>query len=229
MKRIFALVLTIILALTLLAGCAKPDPAPEDPTDNPGTVTDPGQDETGQGDPSGGPIRGAWDGDTYTNEFSGIRFTLPAGWEAMTDEEIAELMSISTEAMGESDADISEYLEQTSSFYDAFVMNPQTNSNIIFGFENLSVLGGALINEETYLDLAQNHIGSGMPYDYTIGETYSDYTIGGRNYKCMDVTFGDLPMSQHYLVSKVGSTACLIIVTVAGGDTLDGILSGFDA
>jgi len=39
------------------------------------------------------PTRGFWDGDTFISEYFGLRFNLPEGWTAMTESELAALLS----------------------------------------------------------------------------------------------------------------------------------------
>ncbi|MCL2377382.1 MAG: hypothetical protein FWC76_08335 [Defluviitaleaceae bacterium] len=38
------------------------------------------------------PIRGFWDGDTFTSEYFGLRFNLPESWTVMTESELAALL-----------------------------------------------------------------------------------------------------------------------------------------
>lgn len=70
MKKVFALLLALCLALSL-AACA----APIDP-------------ET---------LAGKVDGRSYTNQFFNLRCSLPAGWSFRSEEEIAELLEIPAE------------------------------------------------------------------------------------------------------------------------------------
>ena len=41
---------------------------------------------TSEPPPAGMPARGTWDGNVYTNEYLGLRFVMPAGWVAATDD-----------------------------------------------------------------------------------------------------------------------------------------------
>jgi hypothetical protein len=70
MKRILITIISILLALSLLAGCA-----------------------------SAGITRGTIEGNVYTNEPAELTFTAPDGWKYATDEEIAKMLRAGAESI----------------------------------------------------------------------------------------------------------------------------------
>ncbi len=72
MKKVFALLLSAVLAVSL-SGCGKKEV---------NYAKEPEVIET---------ERGAWDGNTYKGGFTDISFALPDGWEILTDDEIKEV------------------------------------------------------------------------------------------------------------------------------------------
>jgi len=73
--------------------------------------------------------RGAWQGGVYTNESLGLTFTLPQGWDAASEAELAELAEITRDLLGESFADAWEN-ETLESFTEMQAVNPNTGTNV---------------------------------------------------------------------------------------------------
>ncbi|MCL1924584.1 MAG: hypothetical protein FWF50_03265 [Defluviitaleaceae bacterium] len=88
--------------------------------------------------PSAWPQRGTWAGSIYTNEYLGIKFTMPENWESWSDEEIASNIGTGIEFIEgiESVEEIMRTAEITS-FMELMAMNPETAANISIAFQVL--------------------------------------------------------------------------------------------
>lgn len=84
-----------------------------------------------------GLTRGTVEGNVYTSEFAGIKFTAPEGWTFAKDDYILSMMNISLDTLGD-DLAVNKALLDQAVIYDAFCMNQTTGANIIFEYENLA-------------------------------------------------------------------------------------------
>lgn len=84
-----------------------------------------------------GLTRGKVEGNVYTSEFAGIKFTAPEGWTFAKDDYILSMMNISFDTIGD-DIAINKALLDQAVIYDALCMDQKTGANIIFEYENLA-------------------------------------------------------------------------------------------
>ncbi len=97
--------------------------------------------------------RGTIEGNVYTSEFTGLKFTKPDRWRFLTDEEISEYMGISLESF---DAN---YFEKAAIDYstviDMAVVDNGVGVSAMVTYENLSLTIGKSVSEEGYLTLSE--------------------------------------------------------------------------
>lgn len=79
--------------------------------------------------------RGTVDGDVYMSDYSGVKFTLPSGWEFMSEEDVLATMNIGFDVTGS--ALTAELLDQVV-IYDSVANNSLTGESIMFMYENIS-------------------------------------------------------------------------------------------
>jgi hypothetical protein len=171
-------------------------------------------------------VRGSWNDDVYTNEFADIRFTLPEGWLAATDEEIANLMGLAAETLEDEDKWAVEAAKLTT-VYDMMAQDPATGNNIIVMFENLSmVIGGTSMSEEDYLKSAKEQVASMSLMDYTFNEPYHT-EIGGVQYLTSRADSADIGLSQYYLMHKQDKYMVALIVTIFDETDAEDIIGQF--
>ncbi len=170
--------------------------------------------------------RGTWNEDVYSSEMSELQFTLPEGWVAATDEEIANLMGIAADSFDDKQKWALEAAKLTT-VYDMMAQDPVTGNNVIVMFENLSmVIGGAKMSEEDYLEILKKQIENLDTMEYTFSEPY-DTTIGGVDYLTVRADEATVGMSQYYMMHKQDKYMVVVVVTDADG-SVDKVMSLFE-
>jgi hypothetical protein len=170
--------------------------------------------------------RGTWNGKVYTNAFADIKFTLPEGWVAATDEEIASLMGQAADIFTDKEKWYIESAKLTT-IYDMMVQDPATMNNVSVMFENLSLSpGGLKITEADYLEIVTTQLASLETMKYTFDKPYKT-TINGVVYDTVRATEENINITQYYLVHKQDNYMVALIITTAGDTKIDDILTSF--
>jgi len=171
-KKISVLLLAIVMLFAMLTACdsnttpdndrdagrdsdadvtqESPTPEVEDPNlsatqeNTPTPHTDDDDDDGADADVGDVelPRRGAWSEKVYTNQYMGIKITIPDDWEVADDYDIAAMMGIETSVVSGIDDDgIPNSVFDTvtaSTFHDAMTSNPNTGASIQVIFERLT-------------------------------------------------------------------------------------------
>jgi hypothetical protein len=169
--------------------------------------------------------RGVWDANVYTNAFAKLMFTLPEGWAAATDEQIAALMGQAADILTDKQKWLAESAKLTT-IYDMMAQDPVTASSVAVMFENLSVSGGTKLTEEEYLDLVTQQMAALETMNYTFEEPY-ETTIGGAAYKTVQAYEETNKVTQFYMVRKQDQYMVILLITIAGDTKIDDILAYF--
>ena len=167
--------------------------------------------------------RGSWDGNVFTSEFAGLKFTMPHNWLAGSDEEIAALMGISLDFLSDLGMRFSERMIELTTIYDMMAQNPFNGDSVALMFENLAAhIGGGQITETLYLEILRGQLNSlGMGYTFSeITET----VIAGKTFKTLEAALYDFGFSQFYHARRIGNFMSIIVITIDFGND-DMILS----
>ncbi|MCL2575143.1 MAG: hypothetical protein FWE33_01800 [Defluviitaleaceae bacterium] len=137
--RNFLVATALVAGVMVFAGCNDRS----NDNDNENNVTTPNvEDVTTIGSssdyvddsPVAGVSRGVWNGDVYTNAYLDMSFTLPEGWNVLSDAEVAALLGLGLDFFEfnlPGDADL---------FTDIYVQDPNTGNNVQIIFERLHPL-----------------------------------------------------------------------------------------
>lgn len=236
-KRTTALIFVLGLFLTLLSACnAAPQQSPS-PEPSAAESSAPVE-ETASPEPSEeispspeatetGIARGTWTDGVYTHDYAQLTFTLPEGWIAATDEDIASLMGQSVEILGDKQQWMIESAKLTT-IYDMMAQDPATGNNALVMFENLSLSPGGLdISEEDYLEIAEGQMSQMESMDYTFSEPYNA-TVNGVKYLIVRADEANNNFSQYYLMHKQDKYMVGIIISIFDGTDIDDILPLFE-
>ena len=202
MKRIIALLL-VIVSFASLTGCIF--------------------DITG----SANLTKGTVDGNVYTNENLGLKFTKPASWKYYTDEEIAESMDIAVESFLEDN--FSKALENNPAIIDMMAVDSATGTNINLSYENLRKSFSSNISIEKYIEALKNQTDNLSGMTVTFPDEYDKANLGGTEFvKCVCSTKAyNTTMTQVYYLHKISGYMVSIIVTIPSGYTVKEIENMF--
>lgn len=156
---------------------------------------------------------------TYVSNFSGMKFTLPEGWEFYDREELLRMSGL--DENGDEDAIKKEILKKTT-VYDMYAVDSLTGMNIIVLYENIKVEGmdPETFDEEDYAAALDSNFEKQTTVRYTkSGE--ERVMVGGYEFLALDYTAYyadyDFSIGQRYYLRKIGDFIMGIIVTEGSG------------
>lgn len=212
-KKSFAVLIALALLVSVLSGCAFGGSA-----------------ESEAQEPAEEDIKGEWKDDVYTNRYLNLKFTLPEGWTASSDEEMLELMNLGSELM-ENKAGLTSELLKVKVVYNMMAADSTTGSNIIVSMENLALtIGGTGIDEEAYAEAVASQLQAVDNFDYTIGER-SQVEIAGGTFLKAPVTMNadGVTLEQAYYLRRIGEYMAILMVTDTDNTGVDTLVSYFSA
>lgn len=239
MKKVLICSLAVILLLTFLSGCF-PDlnrednagsPAPSAESNTPETsasVSPTGSDNAGETTPSGqaGMERGVWNGKTYESAFFDIKFTMPEGWSASTDAEIAELIGTVSEILTDEQTWMLEAAKRTT-IYDMYAKDPQTGSSVLVLYEKLAPASdGTEATEEELLDQVKQQLSSVEGKKYTFEDT-TNTEINGKTYLSVKCYEENSDITHFYYIRRQSEYMVGIVLSLFDDTSADTILAQF--
>lgn len=152
-KHIYALLtLTILLAL-LLTGCGQDAAAGTEPSAEAGE-TAPASSQQGEG------RFGVLSGNTYSNSFFGIGWTLDDSWTYYNQTQLLELSGIAADSV--QDEELEELLEESSTVFDMYAYKNDGTASINVVIERIDAAQSMLYTESAYVDLSAEQLQESM-------------------------------------------------------------------
>lgn len=183
--KLFAVLAALVLAATL-AGCAPAKPV----------------------------STGAFDGNTYTNDYFNLTFNAPDGWTIATKDEIAKVFNAAIDQVGATDKDTADKLKlsQQKVLYLALVLkNPladteHSNPNINVIAENMGLNAISVSSSADYAKASLDMMKTASP-DAVFGDVNS-IKLNGADFATIDSTTaladGSNMMQRAYFTVKNG-------------------------
>ena len=158
---------------------------------------------------------GEWNGNAYTNEFLGLKFNLPQGWTALSDEEIAEMMNIGTELLNDDQKALAQMAELTGVYY-MVAKNPNTGNNVtIYSEKQLTE-----VSAESYIDALKTQLSAVQSINYEVTESSKEKVSGIEcNTLTLNASMSGVEMIQKYYIYKIDKYMIGIIATSTNGET----------
>lgn len=132
---------------------------------------------------------GTWEGLTFTSDLAGLALTLPdESWTIATDEDLAEVMNLGQEAVGDDLSDLEKAMANLTNIQDMMAQNPQTGESILLMFENLAIIPGASdYTAEAFAEELAQGLEETDALPYVVGEIGTQ-TLGGNEYVVVPAT-----------------------------------------
>lgn len=224
MKKTMTLLLCFILLLTAV-GCGGQDNKDET-TDYPV------------------PTRGSWSGESYTNEYAGLKLTLAEGWEAIADASLASMMRLAEGEFAEQGQPYTEAMQQIQLVTEMICVDGETGASLTLSMENLSLVeNGLALSADYYFEIKKQQIedtaavladpiqdtdgddaadtdagGGDYVPDYTFSEVH-EQTVSGKTYKMMSITDNTAGTVQYLYARRHENYMIEItVITTTEGD-----------
>ncbi len=152
--------------------------------------------------------RGVVTDGVYRNASMGIAIEPGDGWTFLSDDEMATLYGISTDAFLNEDA--AESFESFNIVYDMYCQNDE-GSSINVNFEKANLLGGLILGEKDYLELSSSNLESQIDTSSItlLRNELGEIEINGATVPCLYVTiqYNDYGFSiyEAIVAKKTGS------------------------
>ncbi len=164
---------------------------------------------------SGGFVRGEVEDGVYTNDFTGLTFEIPDGWDVLSDAEIKATMNVGLDAGG-SDLDADSLMNTTT--YDLVARDNIGGESVMIIVEDLSKYPGNF-SPEDYMKAAK------ISTEYTLPDIDIDWNLDGEKDTLCGIEFDvfsmeaeieayGVSMSQEYHIAE--KDEYMIIVTYSG-------------
>ena len=220
MKRAIKIALIILISITILfvlTGCGKEEKISTNTTIIEDKEIEKTETETEIS-------IGEWKGNTYENDFLGIKFNLPQGWKNLTSEEITEMMNLGEELLNDDQKLAAEIAKLTSVYY-MVANNPNTGDSVTILSEKLMTD----VTEENYLNQLKNQLTSVESMEYEIVES-SEENVAGKSYKTLSVNanLSGVIVPQKYYIYKLDNyMVCIIVTSISGESNINTIMKSF--
>ena len=160
---------------------------------------------------------GTWEGNTYTNEFLGVNYSMPEDWTRISDEDIKLLMDEATDLM--------EYSETEKKLVDLKVVyylsaKSETGANVILGSEK--VIGD--VSDVKYAKNIKKQLEEQKNLNYVLSSVKLE-TIDEREFVTLEATLDNI--KQKYLIYKIDKHIIYLCITGFSSEEIDEIVSNF--
>ena len=209
-----------------VADAIAKDEEEADTTETPAPTEEPADDAPAEEEEEDSFQRGVIDGDTYRNEFFGITFTLPEDHQFATDEELAQVASV-TQDMLENEA-VLEALDSGRVIYDMYEYGYDgQNTNI--AIEKVNAMAGALISEDKYREVCLSKIdeqlaGTGMEL---VEHAETTQMVGSTEHPAvtLTLTYEDRTIYEKLVFIKGGSYFALVTSAAPTAEDADALMA----
>lgn len=162
----------------------------------------------------------------YSNEFFGLNMDVPEDWTVLSQEELIELMGMSSDMIAETNPDMAdaydlENMDMLQLF--GFFKYPMdelriVNPNILGTAEKVGILSG-VSNGKEYLEFTSEQLLS-MGFGYEISEDIEEVEVFGKTLSKMQaiLDMGDEALIQDFYCTVENGYALVIIATYSESD-----------
>jgi|GEM_PF-6784709 len=157
---------------------------------------------------------GTWEGDTFTNTWSDLKFTLPEGYACLSAAEMSETFAAGQEIMvNEGVTSDAQYnFASMKTLYDCLVTTSDGASNLIICYENLLLGSQKTLTAEGYYNILKGQLETVSEMGYTFA-TPTEATVAGQTYFVGHVTGLEGALFQDFYIRKHDNAMVVLIVS----------------
>src|SRR5699024_7257140 len=150
-------------------------------------------------------------------DLAGLALTLPdESWTIATDEDLAEVMNLGQEAVGDDLSDLEKAMANLTNIQERMARNRQTAGGILLRFGTLAIIRGASdYTAEAFAEELAQGLEETDALPYIVGEIGTQ-TLGGNEYVVVPATLDGYELCQHYLIRREGNFMVELILTGVG-------------
>lgn len=167
---------------------------------------------------------GEWNNNIYSNDFLGLKFSLPKGWSYSSEKEIADMMNLGKDLLND-DQKLAAEVSKLNSAYYLVANNPNTGDNVTILSEKPIVD----ITTDYYINQLKTQLLAVQSISYEIEGT-SKENVAGKEYDVLTVTgtMSGIEVSQKYYIYKVDNyIVCIIATSNRGEAEINNIMKSF--
>lgn len=244
MKKIIALLLSLILVLGLLSGCVTKKVKVVDENDKKTSSRKDTDDETEKEEEEEeettptkkeeeeqvtppvqtGYVRGISSTTGWKSEYLGLQFKAPSSMIMSTEEEMKELMKLGAEATGIDLSDPAVNYALLNVVYEMMAMD--TSGNSVMVIAEKPALSNITI--EQYMEAVTSQLENMQDLNYSVSDVDKvDLWNKDFHFFAAARSVNGITMTQYYLCTKVDDRIISIIITDVTGDGFDKIYDAF--
>ena len=224
-KKLIALLAAAVMTVSF-AGCgdkkedttattteATTEATDTEATDTEATGSEPVEGSTEVDIPELTAERGTIENGVFTNNAFKISFPIADDYTVLTDEQIAESMSLGAEMVAENGTISAEAYEEATngSIYDLMFTFADGQSNVSVTYINMAAMGASGYTAEAYADALKTQLETMTSPVYTVEEPTNE-TYGGQEYVCISAATNQ-GASQKALLRTAGDYMIMITIT----------------
>lgn len=204
MKKLFSLLLAALMLFGITA-CGTSDPQ---------ETTEPA-----------GPILGITEGNTYTNAFFGMGCTMDESWIVANEEQLAQIMGVTTDALTEAN------LDSSGTAYSFYAASSDGLSSVNIVMENLGLVYGTILDAKTYAETSAQQLPAAMESLGLSNVTteVTTVTFAGQEHTAIKLSaaMSGINFYETLVCIKQGSYMAVITAASYYENTTDDILANF--
>ena len=242
MKKLFCVILSLAMLLTLAACGPQEKPNDTTPPKTTGTQTEPPKTEPPKTEPpeteppetnppEADITAGVFADGVYTNEFLGLQCALEDNWYVFSSSELAQLVGVIADNV--TDEDWAEILRNSGTAYVLYAQNLTDGSTINIVLEKLNAIQGILITPEQYAQASVDQLPAALEASGATNVTAQagSASFAGEPHTSIAVRcdIGGIALYETMIVRKAGSYMACITVGAQNEERVEELLALFSS
>ncbi len=175
---------------------------------------------------------GTVEGNTYVNDYFGVKLNLLDGYTFVDDEELAQITGMTADVLSDNKA-AAKAIEDGSATIVAYAADSTGLCNVNVTAQSNASLANAILDEEAVLVASVDQAKSALEAQGISNITYEivDRTVAGENHKVLKMhgDYSGVEFNNEMVNLQKGDFMLAFAATCFNGDTTDEIIDGVEA